>query len=224
MEQQQSYEKNDRNRVRREHIRALYDHETVHDILDSHFLCHISYEIDGQPFIVPTSHWREGNKLYWHGSTKSRMIRHLSAGHPATVCVTHIDGLVLARSAFSTSINYRSAICYGRPQVVTDKGEWLRQMQLFFDKLAPGRWEELRPMSEQEYKATTLLEMEIEDAAAKVRAAPPGDSEEAGWPVWAGVVPLELVQHAPETAPEGEDAPLSYALMPAYGWTKMGVT
>ena len=215
-----SFKINERNRVKRGHNRAHYDEAVVYDILDSHFLCHVSFEIEGQPHIIPTCHWREGNRLYWHGSSKSMMIRHLSGGNPASVCVTHLDGLVLARSAFNTSVNYRSVICYGIPELVTDTTEFNRQMELFFEMLAPGRWPQLRPMTEQERKATGLLVMEIEDASAKVRAAPPGDAEEAEYPVWSGVVPFGTSQLIPEVAPEGEKAPLNHGLMPDYDWNR----
>lgn len=219
-EARNTFEKNERNTVKRGHKRASYDRELVYNILDSHFLCHVSFEKDGQPFVIPTSHWREGNRLYWHGSSKSMMVRHLAAGNPAAVAVTQLDGLVLARSAFNTSVNYRSVIAYGRPKLVTDRDVFDHQMKLFFDMLAPGRWESLRPMTDQEFKATGLLEMEIEDAAAKVREHPPGDGEEADFPIWAGVVPISMRQHTPEVAPEGEAAPLSHPLMPAYGWPR----
>jgi len=216
-----AFEKNKKNRVKRGHERARYDTDTLYEILDSHFLCHVAFEIDGQPHAMPTSHWREGNRLYWHGSSKSQMIRHLSGGNPACVTVTHVDGLVLARSAFSTSVNYRSAMCYGVPELVTDDAEWLRQMELFFERLAPGRWPQLRTMTEQERKATGLLVMEIEDAAAKVRAAPPGDGIEGDFPVWAGVAPMRLVLDPVEVAPEGEKAPLNHAVMSGFGWQKI---
>lgn len=212
------FAKKPRNQVKRGFKRASYDTGLVYDIIDSHFLCHISFERNGQPFIIPTSHWREGNKLYWHGSSKSMMIRHLANGNPAAVAVTQLDGLVLARSAFSTSVNYRSVVAYGRPQLVTDRDAFNYQMKLFFDRLAPGRWEALRPMTDQEFKATGLLEMEIEDASAKVRADPPGDGDEADYPIWAGVVPISMHQHDPVAAPEGEAAPVAHPMMPAYGW------
>lgn len=214
----ESFQKRARNKVKRGHKRASYDRSLVYDILDSHFLCHVAFEWEGQPFVIPTSHWREGNRLYWHGSSKSMMIRHLAGGNPAAVAVTQLDGLVLARSAFSTSVNYRSVIAYGQPRLISDRDVFDHQMKRFFDMLAPGRWEQLRPMTDQEFKATGLLEMEIEDAAAKVREHPPGDGEEADFPIWAGVVPVSMRQHAPQTAPEGEAAPLSHPLMPAYGW------
>ncbi|MBO6506299.1 MAG: pyridoxamine 5'-phosphate oxidase family protein [Kordiimonadaceae bacterium] len=213
------FEKTPRNKVKRGFKRASYDRALVYDIIDSHFLCHVSFEKDGQPFVIPTSHWREGNKLYWHGSSKSMMIRHLAEGNPAAVAVTHLDGLVLARSAFNTSVNYRSVVAYGQPKLITDRAAFEYQMKLFFDRLAPGRWEALRPMTDQEFKATGLLEMDIEDAAAKVREHPPGDGDEADYPIWAGVVPISMQQHAPVVAPEGEGAPIAHPMMPAYNWS-----
>lgn len=217
----QQFARNDRNRVRRGHKRASYDRALVYDIIDSHFLCHVAFEKEGQPYVIPTSHWRDGNRLYWHGSSKSMMIQHLAAGNRAVVSVTQLDGLVLARSAFNTSVNYRSVVAYGKPRLVTDEEQFNHHMKQFFDMLAPGRWEQLRPMTDKEFKATGLLEMEIEDASAKVRAHPPGDGDEADFPIWAGVVPLSMRQHAPETAPEGEAAPLSHSLMPAYHWPEI---
>lgn len=207
-----------RNKIKRGNKRAAYDKKTVYDILDSHFLCHVAFEVNGAPHIIPTSHWRDGNKLYWHGSSKSFMIKHLSAGNPATVSVTLLDGLVLARSAFNTSVNYRSAICYGTPELVTDDAVFDQQMERFFEMLAPGRWPQLRAMTPTERKATGLLEMEIDSAAAKVRAAPPGDGDEAAHHVWAGVVPLEIVSGEKVDAPEGAPTPLNHGLFTAYNW------
>lgn len=211
-----AFSANDRNRVRRGLKRASYDKKLAYDIIDSHFLCHVAFEVNGQPYVIPTSHWREGNRLYWHGSSKSMMIRHLAKGNPATVAVTQLDGLVLARSAFNTSVNYRSVVAYGKPRLVEDDGAFKYHMERFFEMLASGRWPQLRPMTETERKATGLLEMEIEDASAKVRADPPGDGDEASYPVWAGVVPISMRQHAPDVAPEGEAAPLSHGLLDAY--------
>jgi nitroimidazol reductase NimA-like FMN-containing flavoprotein (pyridoxamine 5'-phosphate oxidase superfamily) len=161
-----SFDVNDRNKVRRGHKRAAYDRQKIDEILDSTYLCHVGFELDGQPHVIPTCHWREGNRLYWHGSAKSMMIRHAAAGNPVCVTVTNLDGLVLARSAFSTSVNYRSVMCYGRPELVQDDVEFNRQMELFFEQVAPGRWPQLRTMTAQERKATGLVAMEIEDAAA----------------------------------------------------------
>ncbi len=210
------FQKNTRNQVKRGHKRAVYDKGTVYNILDSHFLCHVGFEMGGQPFNIPTCHWREGNKLYWHGSSKSMMVTHLAKGNPACVTVTHLDGLVLARSAFNTSVNYRSAMCFGIPELVSDTDEFDRQMELFFEMIAPGRWPQLRSMTAQERKATGLLVMEIDDASAKVRAAPPGDTEEADFPVWAGVVPMKNIVGDAVIAPEGEKAPLNHGVMPQF--------
>lgn len=212
--------KNDRNRVRRENKRAAYDRDTVYRILDSHFMCHVSFEISGQPHIVPTSYWREENRLYWHGSSKSRMIQHLAAGNPASLCVTQLDGLVLARSAFNTSVNYRSAICFGVPELVTGADEFDRQMELFFDRLAPARWQQLRPMTAQERKATGMLVMDIEDASAKVRTGGPADADEADWPIWAGHVDINTTTGTAHAVAEGPRAPLNHGVLPAYHWTR----
>jgi len=211
---------NERNRVKRGHKRARYDEETIYGILDSHFLCHVAYEVGGQPQIIPTSYWREGNRLYWHGASKSRMIVEVTSGKDVCVSVTHLDGLVLARSAFNTSANYRSVVCYGRPELVTDTAEFDRQMELFFEQLAPGRWPQLRPVTDQERKATGLVVMEIADAAAKVRDGGPGDgdTEDADWPVWAGHVPLTTQQRGPVGVQEGLRAALNHPLMPGYDW------
>lgn len=215
---QQSFDVTTRNKVKRGNKRASYDKSTVYNIIDSHFLCHVAFEVDGLPHIIPTSHWRDGNKLYWHGSSKSFMIKHLSGGNPAAVSITHLDGLVLARSAFNTSVNYRSVICYGTPQLVEDNDVFDSQMERFFEMLAPGRWPQLRTMTATERKATGLLEMEIDDAAAKVRAAPPGDGDEADHPVWAGVVPLQTISGTPQAAPEGATRSLNHSVLNAYNW------
>lgn len=207
-----------RNKVKRGLKRAVFDSEAIYEILDSHFLCHVAFEGAGQPYIIPTSHWRDGNKLYWHGSSKSSMVRHLAAGNPAAVSVTHLDGLVLARSGFSSSVNYRSVVCYGQPQLVTDRDVFDEQMELFFEKLAPGRWPNLRPMTEQERKATGMLEMEIEDAAAKVRNGPPEDDHDADHPIWAGVVPMKTVMGEPKSVDPKAPHALNHSLMPAYEW------
>jgi len=218
-ERKPAFGKTVRNRVKRGHKRAAYDKDTIYKILDGHFLCHVGFEIDGQPQVIPTCHWREGNRLYWHGSSKSQMIQHLAAGNPACVSVTQLDGLVLARSAFSTSVNYRSVVCYGQPKLVEDDAEFARQMELFFEQIAPGRWPQLRAMTTTERRATGMLAMEIEEAAAKIRSAPPGDGIEADFPVWAGVIPLRTVQGSPVAAPEGEAAPLTHSAMARYGWS-----
>ena len=215
---QQEFARNDRNRVRRGHKRATYDRDTIHRILDSHFLCHIAFNKGEQPFIIPTSYWREEDTLYWHGSSKSMMIRHFDGITQACLSVTHLDGLVLARSAFSTSANYRSVVCFGKPYLVTDDAEFDRQMELFFEMLAPGRWPQLRTMTDQERKSTALVAMPIEDASAKVRSDGPGDSEESDYNLWAGCIPMRTVIDTPVSAPERDDLTLSHPVLSAYDW------
>jgi hypothetical protein len=188
----------ERARVRRHHERGAYDLDTITGILDAAFICHVGYAIDGQPYVTPTSFWRENDVVYWHGSSASRMLRTLEGGVPCCFTVTIVDGLVMARSAFNHSVNYRSVMLFGRARKVEDRAEKLRQLELFTQRMYPGRWPELRPVTEQELKATTVLEMKVEEGAAKVRSGPPkDDAEDYTWPVWAGVVPVRMVAGRP---------------------------
>ncbi|WP_051329531.1 pyridoxamine 5'-phosphate oxidase family protein [Geminicoccus roseus] len=192
----------DRNRVRRAHERGRYDHEAVFAILDAGLLCHVAYVLDGQPYGTPTIHWREGDMLYWHGSSASRMLRHLQQGAPACLTVAHLDGLVLARSGFNHSANYRSAMCFGTARIVGDPADKERALEAIVERYFPGRQAALRPTTAQEVKATTVVAMRIEDAAAKVRAKNVGDDDEDGsHPVWAGVVPVRTVIGEAEPSP-----------------------
>lgn len=183
-----------RSRVKRLHERGKYDEATIFPILDAAFIAHIAYVIDGQPFVTPTAFWRQGRTLYWHGSAASRMLRFQEAGVPACVAVTHLDGLVLARSGFHHSINYRSVMAFGIAKLVDDPQEESDQLDLFVDRLFPGRRGELRPNDKQELKGTTVIAMEIEEASAKIRTGPPKD-DEADYllDVWAGVIPITQV-------------------------------
>jgi nitroimidazol reductase NimA-like FMN-containing flavoprotein (pyridoxamine 5'-phosphate oxidase superfamily) len=191
-----------RNRVRRRHERARYDRETVHGILDAAMICHLAYVIDGQPFCTPTSFWREGDRLYWHGSSASRMARAQASGTPVCLTVTHHDALVLARSGFHHSVNYRCVMAYGQARAVTDAQAKLRAMDAFIDRFYPGRTAVLRPPTAQEIKAITILEMEIEDAVAKIRCTGVSDEEEDyAVPVWCAVLPLRTVLGDPEGCP-----------------------
>ncbi|TDT96580.1 hypothetical protein DFO45_1775 [Azorhizobium sp. AG788] len=192
----------DRNRVKRLHERGSYDRAVVYPILDAAFLCHVAYAIDGQPFATPTIHWREGDTLYWHGSSASRMLRHLKGGTPACLTVAHLDGLVLARCGFNHSANYRSAMCFGTARIVEEPEEKARALSALVDRFYPGRDATLRPSTAQEVKATMVIAMPIEDASAKVRAKGVGDDEDdLGLPIWAGVIPVRTVLGAPETSP-----------------------
>ena len=193
--------KTDRTRLRRVYERGHFDRATIDGILDAGLICHVGYTIDGLPYVTPTIYWREGDRVYWHGSSASRMLRK-SEGADVCLTVTHLDGLVLARSAFHHSANYRSVMLFGRASKVTDRDDKLARMKTFVDLLYPGRWEELRPITDQEIKATTLLSIPIEEGSAKVRTGPPVDDEEDyALPVWAGTVPMRPTYDAPQPCP-----------------------
>jgi len=179
-------------RVKRAHERGHYDQETIHAILDAQPVAHVGYVFNGQPYVTPTLQWREGERVYWHGSAASRMLR---AAEGADVCltVTLIDGFVLARSGFHHSVNYRSVMVLGKPEKVTDRHEKERRLENFVNHLFPGRWDQLRPATAKEMKATTVLSMPLSEASAKLRSGPPSDDDEDyALPIWAGVVPIRL--------------------------------
>jgi nitroimidazol reductase NimA-like FMN-containing flavoprotein (pyridoxamine 5'-phosphate oxidase superfamily) len=195
-----------RARVRRLAKRARYDRETLYAVLDAGFICHIGYAIGGQPFVTPTAYWREGDTVYWHGSSKSRMLLALEKGPEICLTVTHLDGLVLARSAFHMSVNYRSAMLFGRPHKVDDPQEKRIRMEAFVERLYPGQWPRLRPVTRQELKAITVLGLHVGEASAKIRTGPPIDEpEDYALAIWAGVVPIRQVLGAP--ADDGRLAP-----------------
>lgn len=178
-------------RVKREHQRGAYDKETVFGILDAAPFCHVGYTIENRPYVTPTLHWREGERIYWHGSSASRMLRQVKTGVPVCVTASLFDGYVLARSAFHHSANYRAVMAFGTAHMIEDRDEKEQSLKVMMDQLWPGRWEELRPMYEQELKATTVVAMDIEEASAKTRSGPPVDDEEDyGLPIWAGVEPI----------------------------------
>ncbi|MEE8500337.1 MAG: pyridoxamine 5'-phosphate oxidase family protein [Kiloniellales bacterium] len=191
-----------RTRIKRLHERAHYDRETVHAILDAGLLCHVGYVIDGQPFVTPTACWRQADTLYWHGSSASRMLRRLEAGVPVCVTVALLDGLVLARSGFHSSIDYRSVMAFGMAEKVEDEAQKLAALEAFSERLTPGRWAELRPPNAQEVKATTVMSLLLDEVVAKVRTGPPLDDEaDYEHPVWAGNVPIHSVVSAPVDDP-----------------------
>jgi uncharacterized protein len=208
-----AYPKTPRTRLRRMPKRAVYDRERVHAVLDAGFVCHVGYVIDGQPYVTPTSYWRRDDVLYWHGSSASRMLRHLKGGVPVCVTVTHVDGLVLARSGFHHSVNYRAVMALGTARPVEDAKEKLAALEDFTERLLPGRWPELRPPTAQEIKATTVLWMPLEEVSAKIRTGPPVDDEEDyALPIWAGVVPIDTTIGAPLPDPRN----LEGLVPPAY--------
>jgi uncharacterized protein len=186
-----AYRPTARSRIKRLPKRAHYDHETVHAILDAGFIAHVGYVIDGQPYVTPTAYWREGDRLYWHGSAASRMLRTVETGVPVCLTVTHLDGLVIARSGFHHSINYRSVMAYGMAAAISDPAEKLAALEAFVNRLYPGRWPELRPPTRQEIKGTTVVGMTIAEASAKVRTGPPVDDEpDYALPLWAGTIAI----------------------------------
>lgn len=194
------------NRVKRLHERGFYDHETVHKILDAAALCHVSYVIDGQPYCTPTLFWREGSRLYWHGSSASRMLRNLSKGEPACLTVTHLDGLILARSGFNHSANYRSVMAFGVARLVEDGEEKDRALIMMVDRFYPDRTAGLRQTTRQETKATAVIFMDIEHASAKIRAKGVGDDEEDyDLPIYAERLPIRSVIGEPEPCPRLAD-------------------
>jgi uncharacterized protein len=183
-----------RTRVVREPQRAVYDRSVVNRILDEGFICHLGFAVDGQPFVIPTSYGRHEDVLYIHGSAASRMLRNVSGGIPLCVTVTLLDGLVLARSIFNHSMNYRSVVVLGTGTAIEDREEKLTALRLLSEHIVPGRWNEVRQPNEKELKATTILRVPIQEFSAKVREGPVIDDEEDyAFPVWAGVLPLNLV-------------------------------
>lgn len=188
-----SYAVSERNKVRRLHERGSYDHDAVFAVIDATPISHVAYVIDDQPYVTPTLVWRDGTRLYWHGSSASRMLRTVKTGIPVCVTSTLFDGWVMARSGFHHSANYRSAMAFGTAHPLQEADEKDAALKVMMDGLFPGRWEELRPANTQELKATTVVTMEIEQASAKVRSGPPVDDEEDyALPIWAGVVPASV--------------------------------
>ncbi|HVI07117.1 MAG TPA: pyridoxamine 5'-phosphate oxidase family protein [Candidatus Binatia bacterium] len=182
-----------RTRVVREAHRGVYDRETVYRILDEGFLCHVGFVTEGQPFVIPTSYGRKDDNLFIHGSAASRMLRQMKNGVPVCVTVTLLDGLVLARSIFNHSMNYRSVMVIGTAMLVDDAEEKLEALRVLSEHIIPGRWAEARQPNERELKQTSVLRVPIEEFSAKVREGPAIDDEEDyAFPTWAGVVPLEL--------------------------------
>jgi uncharacterized protein len=188
--------------------RGSYDPEAINAVLDAAFLAHVGFQVNGQPLVIPTLYGREEDKLYLHGSAASRMLRELETGVPACVCVTIVDGLVLARSAFHHSMNYRSVVAFGTARKLEDPEQKTRALRIISEHLIAGRWNDVRQPTAKELKATAVLEFAMEEASAKIRTGPPVDDEEDySLPVWAGVLPLRLEEKAPIPDPRlAEDA------------------
>ncbi len=196
------YQPTERTTVKRLPTRGNYDRNVLNQILDEGLICHLGFVVDGQPFVIPTIYVRVGETLYVHGSPASRMLRTLEQGVPACVTVTHVDGLVLARSAFHHSMNYRSVVVLGTATVVDDAGKKNDVLHALTDHLVRGRWEEIRQPSPDELRRTLVLAIPIEEASAKIRVGPPLDDEDDyALPVWAGILPLKLVPSDPIADP-----------------------
>jgi hypothetical protein len=194
-----------RTRVIRESERGVYDRQTVYRILDEAFLCHVGFSVDGQPFVIPTSYGRKDAELYIHGSAASRMLRQVKDGVQMCITVTLLDGLVLARSIFNHSMNYRSVVILGKATLVDDAAEKLAALRVLSEHIIPGRWDDVRQPNERELKATSVLRLPIEEFSAKVRIGPPiDDAEDYAFPTWAGVVPLEIKGGEPISDPKLE--------------------
>ena len=192
----------DRTTLRRLPKRGFYDRELVYGILDEGFICHVGFAVDGRPFVIPTGYARVEDKLYIHGSQASRMLRTLAQGIDVCVTITLVDGLVLARSAFHHSMNYRSVVVFGKASIVDEGSEKLAALRSLSEQMICGRWDDARKPNEQELKATTVLSLPLVEVSAKVRTGPPLDDEEDyKLPIWAGVIPLHLVADAPAADP-----------------------
>jgi nitroimidazol reductase NimA-like FMN-containing flavoprotein (pyridoxamine 5'-phosphate oxidase superfamily) len=187
-----------RTQVKRLPDRGAYDSETVFRILDEGLICHVGFSVDGQPYVIPTGFARVEDTLYIHGSAASRMLRTLAEGVQVCVTVTLLDGLVLARSAFHHSMNYRSVVMLGRATLVSDPAEKIKALEAFTEHIVRGRWNDVRLPTESELKATTVLALPLAEVSAKIRKGPPkDDAEDYELPIWAGVVPLTIAPAAP---------------------------
>ncbi len=197
MQMSNEYPITSRNKVKRVPQRGSYDKDTLYEVLDAGFICHAGFVVEGQPFVIPTIYGREENRLYFHGASTSRMLVNLKQGIPVCITVTHLDGLVLARSAFHHSMNYRSAMVFGTATEVSDE-EKEHALFVVSEHIMKGRWDEVRGPNSKELKATSVLALEIDQASSKIRTGPPKDeAEDYQLDIWAGVVPLKLVTEPP---------------------------
>jgi len=191
-----------RSQLRRLPKRGSHDPDVINRVLDAGFLAHVGFQVDGQPFVIPTLYGRDGKTLFLHGSAASRTLGELAAGVPACVTITLVDGIVLARSAFHHSMNYRSVVTFGTARAIADQERKLHALRAISEQVMAGRWDVVRRPTEQELKATSVIEFSIEEASAKIRTGPPLDDEEDyALPIWAGVLPLRLEPQPPVADP-----------------------
>ncbi|MCB0630615.1 MAG: pyridoxamine 5'-phosphate oxidase family protein [Saprospiraceae bacterium] len=198
----ETFEKTSLNQVKRVPKRGHYDKDTVYGILDAACVGHVGFSMNDQPFVIPTIYGRDQDTLYFHGATTSRMLVQLQKGMPVCMTVTHVDGLILARSAFHHSMNYRSAVVFGTARLVEDTDK-LHALEVISEQILKGRWSEVRQPSEKELKATSVVALEIEQASAKVRTGPPvDDAEDYELPIWAGILPIHQAYGQPIEDPD----------------------
>ncbi len=188
----------ERTKLKRRSNRGSFDRETINSILDEGFICHVGFVSDGQPFVIPTAYGRSGNSIYLHGAAVSRMMRELSKGIDVCVTVTLVDGLVMARSAFHHSMNYRSVVIFGKAIIIENETEKNEALFAFTEHLVAGRWDDVRPPDANELKGTTVLRLDLNEASAKIRTGEPiDDAEDMNLNVWAGVIPLTITSGEP---------------------------
>ena len=195
---QDTFSTTDRTRIVREPNRAVYDRDLIYKILDEGMVCHLGFSAEGQPYVIPTMFARVGEFIYFHGSAASRTLRGAAGGTSVCLTVTLSDGLILARSVFNHSMNYRSVVVLGRASLIEDAAEKLEALHAFTEKLIPGRWNDARQPNEKELKATSILKLPLTEVSAKVRTGPvEDDAEDYALRVWAGTIPLRLIAEAP---------------------------
>ncbi len=199
----QVFPKTTRNKVKRLPERGYYDSSVIYPIIDEALLCHVGFVQDNQPCVIPTLHARQGDRVLLHGAKGSRLLRHVGSGGEVCITITLVDGIVLARSVFHHSINYRSVVIFGKGELIEGEEARLEAMEKFTERLIPGRWQDARPPNPVELKQTTIVAVTIESASAKIRTGPPRDDEEdIGLPVWAGILPLSQISGAPIADPD----------------------
>lgn len=192
----------DRSRLRRYNWLAKYDRETINAVIDAGIVCQVGYVIDGSPYVTPTNHWRIGHHVYWHGSSASRMLKAQSKGIPVCFTVTHLDGLVFACASFNHNVNFRSVMAFGNAEFV-EEDEKRHALAEYTNRIAPGLWDHARQPTDQEWKATRVIKMALDEVSAKVRSGPPvNDDEEYDLDCWSGILPLHMVASPPESDPK----------------------
>lgn len=197
------FPKTERNKLKRVPKRGHYDKATIYPIIDEALICHVGLVNEqGQPFVIPTIHARDGDSIILHGAVASRLLKHAATGAPLCITITHLDGLVMARSVFHHSMNYRSAVIFGRGYLIKDEAEKFEAMRILTDQIMLGRWDDARQPTPKELNATSMVRVEIEEATAKIRTGPPGDDDEDyDLPIWAGVIPMQTSFLPAETDP-----------------------